>query len=157
MKRLALAAGSALLLLVLLSGAAWASGAYDDGPPPPPMALYGDVTIGGLPAPVGTVVDARGAGVKRGIIWNPITTTLPGRYGGPTLGEVKLGVQGWITDSAPIYIYVNGWPAQVSVDKVTWGSSVVFRMGVVSRIHLRAPRRYYFAVWREPWTITVRQ
>ena len=78
--------------LLVLAGSAAAQG---DLPPPFPQAFYGDVTIRNAPAPVGTVVEARGVNVKL-TSTNPITTTVTGQYGGPRLSEVKLGVQGWI-------------------------------------------------------------
>ena len=74
-----------------------------------------------------------------GIITNPITTTVAGKYGGPTLAEVKLGVQGWIEPRAPIAFYLDGERAEVSRDGVTWTDSVPFVSGVVTRLHLRVP------------------
>jgi hypothetical protein len=127
----------AVFLFLVLAGSAVAQG----NPPPVPQAFYGRVTIYGQPAPVGTVVEGRGEGVKVGIIANPITTTVASKYGGPTLREGKLGVQGWIETGAPILFYVNGERAQVSGDGVTWGSSVAFNPGVVSQVHLRVLKR----------------
>ena len=109
-----------------------AGGAAAQGtPPPPPQAFYGSATIRSQPAPVGTVVEARGANVKVGIIANPITTTVAGKYGGPTLAEVKLGVQGWIEPRTPIFFFMNGERAQVSRDGVAWLESIPFQSGVV--------------------------
>lgn len=136
-----------LLLAGLLLGVGIAGSAAAQGdPPPPPQAFYGDATIRGAPAPVGTVAEVRGVGVKL-TSTNPITTTVAGKYGGPTWGEVKLAAQGWITTGAPIYFYLNGERAQVSVDKITWGSSVAFQPGVVSRVHLRVLWRGYVPMW----------
>jgi hypothetical protein len=139
----------ALLLFCALTIVMAGSAAAQGDPPPFPQAFYGDATIRSQPAPVGTVVEARGAGVKVGIVANPITTTVTGKYGGPTLREGKLGVQGWIPTGAPIYFYLNGERCQVSSDSITWGSSVAFQPGVVSKVHLRVPwaRVYYFPFW----------
>lgn len=132
-------AAIALLLLALAVTGAQAG----PNPPPFPQALYGNVYLVGVPAPVGTVVEARGPGVKVGIPGNPITTTVAGKYGGPTLWELKLGVQGDIAEGAPIDFYVNGVSAQASIDSILWGSGIAFQSGVVSQVHLRTRGRQF--------------
>ena len=132
------------VLVILMAGGA---AAQNDLPPPPPQAFYGDATIRSQPAPVGTVVEARGGNVKTNIIANPITTTVAGQFGGPTLAEVKLGVQGWIEPRTPIYFYLNGERAQTSRDGVTWLDSIPFVAGVVTRVHLRVLWRMYYPIW----------
>jgi len=79
-----------------------------NGIPPLPHAFYGDVTINGSPAPAGTTVEARGAGVQTSIKDNPITTTESGKFGKAGALEPKLIVQGDILDGAIITFYVNG-------------------------------------------------
>ena len=137
----------ALLLFGVLVIVTVGSVAAQGTPPPFPQAFYGDATIRSQPAPVGTVVEARGVNVKL-TSTNPITTTVAGKYGGPTLGEVKLGVQGWIEPRTPVYFYLNGERAEVSRDGVTWRDSIPFQSGVVSKVHLRMLWRvYYLPIW----------
>jgi hypothetical protein len=76
--------------------------------PPIPHAFYGGLTVNGSPAPVGTVVEARGEGVRTGIEGNPLITTEVGRYGSPGIFEEKLVVQGYIKPGTTIYFYING-------------------------------------------------
>lgn len=73
-----------------------------------PDAFFGNVTINGNPAPIGTEVKALGEGVKVGIQYNPFITTEVGKYGSPYPLEPKLVVQGNIATGAPIRFYVNG-------------------------------------------------
>jgi hypothetical protein len=107
----------------------------------------------GKMAPIGTIAEVRGQGVKL-TSTNPITTTVAGQYGGPTMGEDKLAAQGWIATGAPIEFYLSGERAQVSADKVTWGSSVAFQPGVVSCIHLRVLHRTFIPGWQIPKEIS---
>jgi hypothetical protein len=134
-----------LLAALLIPGSVSAQG----DPPPPPHAFYGGAAIRGQLAPIGTVAEVRGVGVKL-TSTNPITTTVAGKYGGPTLGEGKLAAQGWITTGAPIEFYLDGERAQVSIDKITWGSSVAFQPGVVSRVHLRVLHKTFLPGWQIP-------
>jgi len=63
--------------------------------------------MGGEPAPVGTVVEARGANVITDVPGNPIVTTVAGEYG--TVSEPKLVVQGPnIKQGDIIEFYING-------------------------------------------------
>jgi hypothetical protein len=55
-----------------------------------PHLFYGDITINGASAPIGTVVIAKVGEVEKG----RITTTIGGKYGGPGAYEQKLLVQG---------------------------------------------------------------
>lgn len=133
----------ALVVCALFGARIPALATFDSPPPPPPQALYGDATIRSQPAPIGTVVEARGENVKIGTSTNPIATTVAGRYGGPTMGERKLGIQGWLTNGQPIYFYLNGERAQASYNGATWLESIPFVSGVVTRVHLRVLWRYY--------------
>ncbi len=76
--------------------------------PPPPHAFYGTVTINGSPAPVGTRVEAMGDNVITGTQYNPIYTTVSGRYGFAEATRPKLIVTGFILDGTVISFYVNG-------------------------------------------------
>jgi len=75
--------------------------------PPLPHMFYGNLSIGGEPAPVGTVVEARGANVTTGIQGNPVSTTVAGKYG--SASEPRLYVQGSnIKNGDIIEFYING-------------------------------------------------
>ena len=75
--------------------------------PPLPEVFYGKLTIGGEPAPVGTVVEAEGTNVITDVPGNPIVTTVAGEYG--TVSEPKLVVQGPnIKNGDIIEFYING-------------------------------------------------
>ena len=80
----------ALLLFCVLTMILAGSAAAQGTPPPFPQAFYGDATIRSQPAPVGTVVEARGVNVKL-TSTNPITTTVAGKYGGPTVVRSQAG------------------------------------------------------------------
>ncbi len=97
----------ALIALAMLLGL-WGGYAHADGIPPEPHAFWGYVTINGNPAPVGTVVEAKGDSVIRGVAGNPITVTQAGRYGGTDIGDPMLLVQGNISPNSPISFWVNG-------------------------------------------------
>ena len=129
----------AALLIVgaVLVAAFTATKAHAQQPPPVPHAFYGAVEVYGQPAAVGAQIEARGAGVKVGILGNPLSVTVAGRYGGPTFGEPKLGVQGKITDSTPIEFYVDGMKAECARPDGPWQSSYPFSSGVVTLLNLR--------------------
>lgn len=90
-----------------------------------PHAFYGELKINGVPAPAGTVVEARGAGVLTGTEGSPLTTTVTGMYGGEGALTPKLVVQGDIADGAAISFYVNGTAA---VQTAQWQSGAVTRL-----------------------------
>ncbi|MFC1864610.1 hypothetical protein ACFLYG_02140 [Chloroflexota bacterium] len=92
-----------------------------------PHSFYGDLTIDGSPAPIGTEVKAMGDNVEVGIAGNPITTTEAGKYGGPDIGEPKLIVQGDIQPLTPITFYVNG---------VDTGETYEYHSGETSKVDL---------------------
>jgi hypothetical protein len=72
-----------------------------------PASFYGNLTINGNPASIGTVVEARGTNILTGIEGNPLTTIAIGVYGSSSgLGQ-KLVVQGDIADGTTITFYVN--------------------------------------------------
>ena len=79
-------------------------------PPPFPVAFYGNVTINGQPAPVGTEVKAAGQGVTVNIpgCGNPLITIVAGQYGTLDPLGAKLLVQGNIPENTVISFYVNG-------------------------------------------------
>ena len=65
---------------------------------PLPHLFYGTVTVGGQPAPVGSVVTAQVGEVDRG----SITVSTAGQYGGPSAADQKLLIQGDINAGATI-------------------------------------------------------
>lgn len=103
----------ALLLLGLLYGFLDSSVSAQGWPYP--HIFYGAVNLDGLPAPIGTVIEARGEDVAVGIGGNPITTTEVGHYGSDSIVEppYDLLVQGdGIDGGTPIRFYVNGLRAE---------------------------------------------
>jgi len=88
-----------------------------------PHAFYGNLTINGEMAPIGTKVEARGQGIKYGISGNPILTTEVGKYGSEDALGVKLIVQGDEIEGNPtIYFYINDHPADQTY---TWQSEEI--------------------------------
>ena len=79
--------------------------------PIPPHVFVGTVTVNGAPAPVGTVIEVRGANVAQ-LEGNPFTVTQAGVFGGSGF-DPKLLVQGNITPGMPLEFYVNGAKARV--------------------------------------------
>lgn len=95
------------LMLVVSLGAVFAP-PISAQPPPLPHAFFGTLTIDDKPAPIGTMVEARGEGVITEVQGNPIVTTEEGWYGNPDPLKPKLIVQGSITDGTMVTFYVNG-------------------------------------------------
>lgn len=120
---------AAVLLLAIL--AAPASAAI----PIIPHGFYGAVTINGQPAPAGTTLEARGTNVKTGLQGNPLTTTQAGFYGGPM--DLKLAVQGDITNGTPIEFYINGVRAECSAYGGPWQTTYPFETQALTRLDLR--------------------
>ena len=69
-----------------------------------PHLFYGEITVNGAPAPVGTVLIVTVNGVEKG----RITTDDAGQYGGPGAYDQKLLVQGDIAPGATIIFSVDG-------------------------------------------------
>jgi hypothetical protein len=126
-----------LIVGAVLVAICTATAAHAQQPPPLPQAFFGSVEVNGQPAPVGAQIEARGANVKTGIQGNPLVTTAAGRYGGPTLAESKLGVQGDLEDGALIEFYVDGVKAECAVSGGPWQGSYPFTSGIVTKLNLR--------------------
>jgi hypothetical protein len=76
-------------------------------PPLLPHMFYGSVTIGGQPAPAGTVIEARGDNIETGIAGNPVACAVAGQYG--SVSNPRLYVQGAdVSDGDVIEFYING-------------------------------------------------
>jgi len=103
---------------------------------PIPHAFYGDIKINGEPAPVGTIVEARGDGVKVGLEGNPIMTTEVGKYGTEGYGGAKLVVQGDIVGNTVLSFYINGEPADQTY---TWKSMEITRLSLTATITATLP------------------
>jgi hypothetical protein len=128
-----LSVGVLVLLAALIPGVAFAQG----GPPPLPQAFFGTVEVNGQPAPAGAQIEGRGAGVKTGIIANPLEVTAAGLYGGPERTDPKLGVQGTMKAGQPIEFYVDGVRAQCARPGGAWQDSFPYEPGVVTILNLR--------------------
>ncbi len=91
-------------------------------PPAFPESFYGDLTIDGLSAPAGMVVTAFIDGQERG----KITTTVSGKYGGPSGVDKKLIVSGSDADNGKtITFFINAAEADQTA---TWESGEVLRL-----------------------------
>jgi hypothetical protein len=106
-------------------------------PPALPQAFFGTVQVNGAPGAAGIQVEARGTGVLTGLIGNPLTTTEKGKYGGRTLYDAKLVVQGSLESGAAIAFFVNGVQAECAVPGGEWRSSYPFRSGDVTELNLK--------------------
>lgn len=135
-----------ILLILVLVATLGATTAHAQGLPPVFQFFYGSVEINGQPAPVGTTVEARGAGVltpndNPNVKDNPLTLTFAGQYGvdpGQNPMDPKLLVQGSIADGTPIEFYVNGERAECAIPDGAWQSSFPFTSGgVITRLNLR--------------------
>jgi len=126
----------AWLVGLCLSAALWAI-PVSAQPPPLPHSFYGTVELNGAPAPGGTLVEARGAGVLVGVPGNPITVTEAGRYGGPGGFDPKLVVQGEVAEGTAIEFYLNGVRAQCAVPGGPWQDTYPFSSGAVTELNLR--------------------
>ena len=69
-----------------------------------PHLFYGTSKINGADTSTGTVIIAKVNGVEKG----RITSTEIGRYGGPSINQNKLLVQGNIEEGAEIEFYISG-------------------------------------------------
>ncbi|MFA7153489.1 MAG: SBBP repeat-containing protein, partial [Methanoregulaceae archaeon] len=101
-----------------------------------PHLFYGNVTLGGIPAPTGTNITAvvtDGGG-------SLITDTV-GVYGSAGFTGNKLTVQGAIPENAPIEFYVNGNQAECHDVQAggAWQLSYPFTSGEVTELDLRVP------------------
>lgn len=94
-----------------------------------PHIFYGDITINGSPAPVGTVVIAKVNGVEKG----RVTTEITGKYdGGPGAYDQKLLVQGNLTEGN----LTEGDPIRFTVSGVEASQTAQFESGKVEAKNL---------------------
>lgn len=139
----------AVALVAALSAAAWPGPATGATPaasapnapaiPPVPHAFYGTLTVYGAPAPVGSVITARGQNILVDVPGNPFITTAAGQYGGPGRDDPKLIVQGTdnLANGTSIEFYINGVRAQCAVPAGAWQSTYPFTSGATTQLNLR--------------------
>jgi hypothetical protein len=101
-----------------------------------PHAFYGAVQTAGIPAAVGSQVEARGAGVLVNIAGNPVIIEQAGEYGGAGPFVPKLVVQGNIADGTLIVFYVDGALARCATPGGSWLESYPFKSGDVTQLDL---------------------
>jgi len=115
----------AVLLVVLAAAAASIATTAAQQPPALPCQFYGNVTIDGAPAPVGTEIVAKIGDEVRG----NITVVEEGKYGG--LHTQKLIVVGNMSDEGKnITFYVNGIRAEQTA---VWHSGGIFKLNLSVR------------------------
>lgn len=91
-----------------------------------PHAFYGNITINGEPAPIGTVLEARCQGVTVPLGGNPIMTSEVGKYGSESEHGAKLIVQGEEIEGNPVIsFYINGHLADQTY---TWQTGEITRL-----------------------------
>lgn len=122
------------LLITLIICAGIPAGAAD---PILPHRFYGDLTIGGLPAPIGTHITASVTGGSEDYL-----TTVSGVYGTGFLVELfkvqSEGEDSTIESGAPITFFINGIAAEVyEVGKGPWMASYPFKDGGETNLDLR--------------------
>jgi len=98
------------IVLILILGLVAGAAAAGDNPPVLPHVFYGGVTIGGSPAPAGTVITATIGGAGCG----SVQTVDAGQYGSPdeSLGNRLVVVAAVDQAEATISFFVNGVAAQ---------------------------------------------
>ena len=66
-----------------------------------------------------------------------MTVTTAGRYGVPTITEIKLIVQGRVDDDTPLEFFIDGAKAEVAIPGRQWQSSYPFKSGAITELNLR--------------------
>ena len=92
MKRYIVGLLTAMVMVITLTAALPLNAA--GASPDIPRGFYGTVSINGSPAPIRTIIEARGTGIFSGVAGNPLTTTQSGYYGQASEYGDKLVVQG---------------------------------------------------------------
>lgn len=105
--------------IVVAGGGVAMLGSAVAAPPQPPAAYYGEVDIGGNPAPEGVTIEAQIEGDRKG----EITIQESGEYGGPNAGDRKLEVEcGECSGGEIVRFFINGVEAEETVE---WESADV--------------------------------
>jgi hypothetical protein len=131
-------------MLMLCSGQTSAQSSL----PTLPHAFYGALKINGEPAPIGTEVEAKGAGVITGIESNPIVTTEVGHYGSREPLQPKLIVQGETGEGTVLSFYIDG---------LDTGQTYTWQSGEVTELDLEVntktlPEEQNFS-WLSSWLV----
>ncbi|MDF2956084.1 MAG: PKD repeat domain protein [Candidatus Alkanophagales archaeon MCA70_species_2] len=120
-----------VLAVVVLVATAAASITTAQQPPALPCQFYGNVTIDGAPAPVGTEIVAKIDGEVRG----NITVVEEGKYGGSH--AQKLIVVGNMSDEGKnITFYVDGIKAEQTA---AWHSGGIFTLDISAKTQMPTP------------------
>jgi PKD repeat protein len=109
-------------------------------PPSLPHSFYGTAVLAnGENVPAGTQVSAQVAGVISPTTGNPVTMTVPGRYGVTSAGDLKLAVQGYISPNASIEFYIGGIRAECYAVNSSggWQATYPFQSGADTELNLR--------------------
>jgi len=100
--------------------------------PSAPAAFYGELTVGGVPAPAGTVVEARVDGETVGTL----TTEQRGRYGGAAAAAPKLVVDAPTGDGGETVIVTVTPP---DGQQTTADQTLTAEPGTIKQVALTAP------------------
>ena len=87
---------------------------------------------------VGARIEAQAAGMRTDAPYNPLAVTTAGQYGGPDVFDLKLVLQGEITEGTPIVFFVDGVKAYCAGPDGFWRSSYPFQAGDVTQLRLWA-------------------
>ena len=119
-------AGFAFILIIILT-----LSVYAQSVPSIPALCYGELTIDGQPAPVGTLVVAKVENVEKG----SLVTDKEGWYGGPGL-ETKLAVQTDGSQGKYVSFYISGTMNGVEFEDVYAGEELFWGSGETKKIDL---------------------
>jgi hypothetical protein len=120
--------GNAVLATIILLGIMASASAM----PPLPAEFYGTLTIGGAPAPVGTIVTASINGVECG----SLVTTIAGEYGGPGRYDRRLAV---VPDES-LLIGLTSPTVTFFVNNVEATPNALFVAGSSQEVDIAAPQ-----------------
>lgn len=123
-----------LITIVLLSPIGIATAQSD--PPPLPAGYYGEITINGDPADIGTTVEAEINGEVRG----SIVVAETGQYGSSEAGGERLSVTGSNSESGDtsVTFYVDGEGFDRTKVGTTTPETVVWQSGDIKQVNLSA-------------------
>lgn len=105
------------------------------GTPQNPHLFYGNSTIGGIPAPISSMITVSSESEQ-----GSLNITKLGTYGIPLPDEPKLKISG-IKDGTPLYFFVNGQSARCNngTPGSEWADSFPFKSNSVTHLDLDVP------------------
>ena len=123
----------AVLMVISVVAVPWTAAAQEE-PSGPPASYYGDVTINGEPAPVGTTIEA----VVDGEVVGSITTNESGQYGAPGRFEDKLlvGQKTSIENGSEVQFYADSDEIDRTLVTNTNPETVEWESGDVQEVDL---------------------